>query len=174
MSKALIEITAVANKGSSRFLRSTIPKPAQSVPAARNIKSPADARKVRLEASTPDTRTRPVSTTAIPSTRLKVIRSPSTTAPSTMPITLIAVNGKTAAWLGGANCSAPNISKPNGVPAKSATSSHTRQRDVNCDVSRLQASRNTGSISRPATPNRRTVRSGEVSPRAMPQRAKTV
>lgn len=48
-----------------------------------------------------------------------------------MPMTLMAVNGKTAAWLGGANCKAPNINKPNGVPASKATSNHTRQRDVN-------------------------------------------
>lgn len=91
-----------------------------------------------------------------------------------MPITLIAVNGKTAAWLDGANCRAPNISRPNGVPASSATSAHTRQRLVNWAASRRQAHHKTGSVSTLATPKRSTVRSGDCNPCAMPQRANTV
>jgi len=151
-----------------------MPKPAQSVPAAKNMASPIAARGVRLDASTPETRTNPVRTTAMPSTRRVVMRSPKTTAPSTMPITLMAVNGKTAAWLGGANCSAPNINRPKGVPASRATDNHTRQRVVNCAMSRQHAKAITGSIKTPATPKRSTVRSGEDKPWAMPQRANTV
>ncbi len=91
-----------------------------------------------------------------------------------MPITLMAVNGNTAAWLAGAHCSAVNISRPNSGPASSETASNARHRAAKPRESRYTARNSSGKVTAPATLKRKKVMSVESMPRAMPQRAKTV
>jgi hypothetical protein len=92
------------------------------------------------------------------------MRSPKKMADITMPITLIAVNGNTAAWLGGAKCKAPNISMPNSGPANTETASQMRHCARIAGHCRKIATAKIGSVINPATAKRKKVKSQGARP----------
>src|SRR5712675_2016764 len=108
--------------GSRRNLRITTPKPAHMEPAAMNSTSPMPAGPVSESEDTPESVRRPAITMPMPSSLRCVSGSARNTAAKIVPTTLIAANGNTAPWLGGANWKAVKISSPKSGPAGKARS----------------------------------------------------